>query len=66
MYGLMVGDKVKYHYDECDGRGCIIAEVTQVFDDHAIAETHGMSLWIDKDTAFQFQKIADEESRGEN
>lgn len=57
MEQFKVGDKVRYHYNEFDGRGSFIAEVTQVYSDHAIAEARGMSLWIDDDTVYQFEKI---------
>lgn len=52
-----VGDIVEYSWNEFDGKGKIIATVTQVEEDHAIAEADDMKLWIDNDTVENFRKL---------
>jgi hypothetical protein len=50
-----IGQKLIWHYEEFDGSGDVPCIVTEVHDDHAIAESDGMHLWIDDDMEYMFR-----------
>ena len=53
---LTVGEKLTYVANDFDGTSTLNVTVTAVEDDHAIAEIDGVSMWIDDDTAYKFNK----------
>ena len=52
-----VGDKVRYFGTEFDGSFEFFGVITKKFDDHLIAESEGMTLWIDDFSADMFERI---------
>lgn len=53
-----VGDKIKWSWDEFDGKGSVIGVLTSKENDHAIVEADGMHLWVDDIMQDMFQKVS--------
>ena len=52
---LKVGDKLLWDAsDAIDGKHIVACKVSEVYEDHAIAEVDGMTLYIDKDNQYTF------------
>lgn len=50
-----VGDNLRYFGEEFDGKWDLPCTVTDVFNDHAIADYEGTKLWIDDMSAHMFR-----------
>ena len=53
-----VGDKIKYSWDEFDGKGSLIGTLTEAAADHAIVRAEGMNLWVEDFNADMFERIS--------
>lgn len=55
---LAVGDRLIWTTADFDGKVSVPCIVSEIFDTHAIALSHGneIRLWIDKDTAGEFTR----------
>ena len=54
---LKVGQKVAWMGEEWSKVIFCIGVVTKVFDDHAIVEAEGMTLWVDDITGELFREV---------
>ena len=52
-----IGDRIKWSWDEWDGKGSVIGIFAAKEEDHAIVEADGMRLWVDDGTQDMFCKI---------
>ena len=52
-----VGDKIRWSWNEFDGKGSVTGVLTQKEQDHAIVEADGMRLWVDDDMQEMFCKV---------
>ena len=44
-----IGDKILYHWEEFDGIGSVLGEVTAVYEDHLIFTADDLNYWMDED-----------------
>lgn len=52
-----IGDKIKWKWEEWDGKGSMIGILVEKEADHAIVKANNMNLWLDNDTSDMFEKI---------
>lgn len=53
-----IGDKIKWNWQEFDGKGCMIGILIKKESDHAIVKADDMNLWLDDDTSDMFKKVS--------
>lgn len=52
-----IGDKIKYSWDDFDGKGVLIGTLIKKAAEHAIVEADGTKLWLDDFTQDMFCKV---------
>ena len=61
-----LGDKLIYAWEDFDGSGSYEVIITEVHDDHLIAEHDDIHLWLDDDTAKDYYEIEKPKDRIES
>ena len=52
-----IGDKIRWSWEEFDGKGSTVGVLTSKEEDHAIVEADGMDLWVDDIMQDMFCKV---------